>query len=105
MDEKDSQIAHHTILTRSRNPRNAHKFGICLFTLRKERQSSLSNQVEDYSVVFPVLRLAAQRLLAASVDPRRSAPAVRARCSAVVPGEIPTRSAFGNVYLVAFGLA
>src|SRR5205814_5368129 len=66
MDEKDSQIAHHTMLTRSRNPRNAHKFGICLFTLRKERQSSLSNQVEHYSVVFPVLRLAAQRLLAAS---------------------------------------
>src|SRR5437588_800454 len=60
------RVAHHTILTRSRNPRNADKFGICLFTLREERQSSLSNQVEDYSVVFPVLRLAAQRLLAAS---------------------------------------
>src|SRR5947208_14067284 len=28
MDEKDSQITHHTIPTRVRNPRNARKLGI-----------------------------------------------------------------------------
>ena len=28
MDEKDSQITHHTIPTRARNPRNARKLGI-----------------------------------------------------------------------------
>ena len=35
MDEKDSQITHHTIPTRARNPRNARKLGI------RQRQVSL----------------------------------------------------------------